>query len=132
MSRRPKKRRRRFPFLALLLVGALAITLAGIFPFRQIIAQERAVDATRDKLDALREENRLLQDTVNLLETPDEVERLAREEFGYVRPGETAFVVVTPLDSPSPIAAPEPPPALERGNWWDGLVDFFTGRDLDP
>jgi cell division protein FtsB len=132
MSRSGKERRRRFPFFALLLVGALAVTLAGIFPFRQIIAQERAVDVTRQKLDALRQENQLLQESVELLETPDEVERLAREEFGYVRAGETAFVVVTPVDAPSPIAVSEAPEVLERGNWWDGLVDFFTGRDLDP
>ena len=43
---RAGRRHRRSPWVALLLVVALAITLAGIFPFRQMIAQQRQVENT--------------------------------------------------------------------------------------
>jgi cell division protein FtsL len=113
-----------------LLVG-LAIVLAGVFPFRQLIAQERLVDNTRAKLDALVAENELLMQQISVVQSEAELERIAREQYGMARPGETTYVVeleggpvadgvvVTeePIDSRSP---------LER--FWD----FLTGRDLVP
>ena len=121
--------RRRSPLLLLLLV-ALAATLSGILPFRQIIAQDRAVGLAEEKLAALEAENERLAESVLLLETPDEVERIAREEFGYVRPGEVAYVVVTSPQAPTaePVEVAAEP---ERRDWWDPIVDFLTGRDLD-
>ena len=47
------KKGRRGSFFAVVLLVGLAIVLAGVFPFRQLIAQERLVDNTREKLDAL-------------------------------------------------------------------------------
>ena len=70
----------------MLLVG-LAIVLAGVFPFRQLIAQERLVDNTRTKLDALVAENELLQEQINAVQSPAELERIAREQYGMARPG---------------------------------------------
>ena len=51
-SQRARPRQRRVPLVAVLLLTALAITLAGIFPFRQMIAQQRQVDQTQARLDA--------------------------------------------------------------------------------
>ena len=69
-------------WLAVLLIVALAITLAGIFPFRQLLAQQRQVESTQAKLDALVLENERLEEEAVLLETPAEVERIAREQLG--------------------------------------------------
>jgi len=109
----------------------MAATLSGILPFRQILAQGRAVELAEDKLAALEAESARLAEAAQLLETPDEVERIAREEFGYVREGEVAYVVVTTPRSEAPVAEPEPvePP---RRHWWDPIVEFLTGQDLDP
>ena len=122
--------RRRFPVLLILLL-AMAATLSGILPFRQILAQGRAVELSEDKLEALEAESARLDEAARLLETPDEVERIAREEFGYVREGEIAYVVVT---TPSPPASTEELDEVElpRRHWWDPIVDFLTGQDLDP
>ena len=129
MSRRPEGRRG-VGLVLFLLVIVLAMTMAGVLPFRQIIAQDRAVAVTQEKLAALSAENIRLEELVQRLETPEEIERLAREEFGYVRPGESAYVVVAPADVPPPTQPP--PQELPRPKgWWDSVVDFLTGRDLD-
>ena len=59
----------------LLTVGlvAVVVVLAGIFPFRQIIASNRAVDTAEEKLAAVREETAVLEARIAALQTPEEV-----------------------------------------------------------
>jgi hypothetical protein len=80
---------------------------------------------------------------VAALRTPLEVERLAREELGYVRPGEQAFVVMAPTPEQRP-RSDAPRPTLEAGQASGGSIatvasdrgvlfkmwDYVTGRDL--
>lgn len=125
-----ERRRTLSSLLALAALVAVVITAAGIFPFRQIVADRRSVSLAQEQLLALREENTRLEAEVAVLSSDVEVERLAREQFGLVRPGETAFVVVTP-EGTEP--EPEPEPTLERPGeqpWWRDLWDFLTGSDL--
>jgi cell division protein FtsL len=124
--------RRRFPLIAVLLLTALAITLAGIFPFRQMIAQQRQVDQTQAHLDTLVEENRALEDKVAALNSPAEIERIAREQFGLVRPGETSYVVDTPTEAVPPSLAPPAEEVVDERSLLQRFWDFLTGRDLVP
>ena len=126
------ERRRRLPgWLALAALVAVVVTAAGIFPFRQIIADRRSVSLAQEKLLALREENSRLEEEVAALSSDVEVERLAREQFGLVMPGEIAYVVVAPEGEGTLPAEPEP--TLDRPGgqpWWSDLWDFLTGGDL--
>ena len=123
-----QRRQRRFPLLAVLLVVALAVVLGGLFPFRQLLAQDRQVELAREQLAVLQEENARLEDSVAALHTPGEIERLAREQYGLVRPGEISFVVVSPDE---PVAEEPPPPEpVAEPPWWDKLWEFLTGEDL--
>jgi cell division protein FtsB len=119
--------------LALTALVGLVITAAGVFPFRQLIAERRSVSLAQEKLLALRAENSHLDDQVAVLQTDVEVERLAREQFGLVRPGEIAYVVVAP-EGEEAAALEEPPlPTLEDPGekpWWRDLWNFLTGGDL--
>lgn len=110
--------------LATLLVFFLAVMLVGLVPFRQILNQRSAVSAAEDRLVALEETNEQLEDEIAALRTPVEIERRAREDFGLVRPGETAYLVV-PVDSPDDGDDLDPPPR----SWFDAIVDFLTGRE---
>ncbi len=114
--------------LGLIALLALAVVVAGILPFRQVLAQRNAVDTAEEQLTAIEEENRLLEARIAALQTPEEVERLAREQFGLVRPGETGYVVITPPEEAA--AEPEPEPVPEGKPWWEDVWDFLTGRDL--
>ena len=117
--------RRRIPMLATLLVFFLAVMLVGLVPFRQILNQRDAVDSAEGRLDALVTANEQLEDEIEALQTPVEIERRAREDFGLVRPGEVAYIVV-PTDAPEP---EEPREDDAAQSWFDAIVDFFTGRD---
>ena len=125
-------RGRRTAWMAVLLIVALAITLAGVFPFRQIIAQDRQVATSQAILEALLEENARLEQEAADLQTPAEIERLAREDLGLVRPGETGFAVqelapeVTVADAPLVEDDGDPRTFVEK------IWDFLTGRDLAP
>ncbi len=117
-------------FAVAALVG-LVVATAGIFPFRQILAQERAVDLATIQLEAIQSENERLEAEIVALQTPEEIERLARQQFGLVHPGEVGYVVVSPPEATETTLPPEP--TLDRPAeqpWWRDLWDFLTGRDL--
>ena len=117
-------KRRRIPMVATVLVFFMAVMVVGLVPFRQIVSQRNAVGAAEDRLDNLTQANVLLAQEIEALNTSVEVERRAREDFGLVRPGETAYVVVPiPPEDPQPIVK-------ERSRGWFGdLMDFFVGSD---
>ena len=122
---------RHSPLIAVVLIAALAVTLAGIFPFRQILAQNRQVENTEAKLNALQAENAALEDRIEALNTDVELERIAREEFGLVRPGEKGYTVESPPGSELP-EPPDPAAAFDDRGFVEKIWDFLTGRDLDP
>ncbi len=126
---RPRKQRWGW-VLAVVLVGGLAFTVSGIFPFRQMLAQQRQVQLTEAKHDALAAENRRLEGEIAALQTDQEVERLARDQYGLVRPGETGYAIVPPPGAPEFLeeeggAEPE----IDKP-WWQRVWDFISGGDV--
>ena len=127
----PAKKQRWGWVLAVVLLGALALTVSGILPFRQLISQQRQIERSQAQLTALTDENDSLAEDIAMLGTDAEIERLAREQYGLVRPGEIAYVVVTP-DEPSVIEAPSDPVVRsDQRPWWDRVWDFITGSDVN-
>lgn len=114
--------------LLFLLIGAAFLT--QLVPYQQILESQRQVDSARAQLESLQEENALLQADVEALHTDAEVEKLAREKLGYVRPGERAYVV---LDPPGTKDDPKPSPQVdvlpEEETWVDMVWDYLTGAD---
>ncbi len=116
--------------VTLLLLVAVAVVFSNVFPFRQILAQQELVEQKEQTLVVLQEENSRLSTTADYLRTDQGVEKIARQDFGYVRPGEVAYVVVAPPGEEDFVPAPaDPIEELDRG-WWQGIWDFLTGRDL--
>lgn len=114
--------------LLFLLIGAAFLT--QLVPYQQILESQRQVDAARAQLTALEQENTRLQADVEALQTDTEIEKLAREKLGYVRPGERAYVVLDPPGAEDGVA-PEPDLAEipEEPTWVDRVWDFLTGAD---
>ena len=62
--------------------------------------------------------------------TDSEVERIAREYFGYVMPGEEAIVIVSPTGELALSGDPGHVVDAER-SWWQAVWEFLSGRDLE-
>ena len=116
--------------LLFMLMGAAFLT--QVVPYRQILDSKRQVSASRAELASLEADNAALQADVDALKTDAEIEKLAREKLGYVRPGEKAYIV---LDPPEDEKRPAPPPVPselpDEPTWVDKLWDFVTGADLE-
>jgi cell division protein FtsL len=94
--------------LALGVLALVATLFLFVFPTRSYLAQREAVDDARERVEVLREQNDRLEAELRRLQTPSEIERLAREQYNMVLPGERAFTVVPapPVAGPSTTAAP--------------------------
>jgi cell division protein FtsL len=55
-------------------------------------AVNREVDATRTRVEQLKQQNKTLAEEKTRLTTPAYVEKLAREELGLVKPGEIPYI----------------------------------------
>jgi cell division protein FtsB len=114
--------------LLFVLLGAAFLT--QVVPYRQIIDSQRQVASAQERLAALEAENQELEADVAALNTDAEVEKLAREKLGYVRPGETGFVVLDPPGNDQLAPAESEEPVDEDKTWVDRLWEFISGEDL--
>jgi cell division protein FtsB len=90
---------------AVLVIGFLFL---AVFPTRTWLAQQDAMDQARARLALLDEENAALERRAADLQSDAEIERLARERYNLVRPGEEAFAVLPP---PAPTTTTTTPAA---------------------
>ena len=109
--------RRVWWFLATLVVVLAGITLLAVFPARTYFAQRHDLAAASERVQVLTRENTELSDRVKRLHTDEEIERLAREQYDLVKPGEEAFAILPPPASDTPKAKPAPVAEAEPGFW---------------
>lgn len=114
--------------LLILLMGAAFVT--QVVPYNQIVDSREQVAAARAELAELEAQNERLQADVEALHTDSEIERLAREKLGYVRPGETAYVVLDPPGSADDTEPAPPGPEPVDKTWVDEVWEFLTGADV--
>ena len=79
--------------LALLVAGALVMILLG-FPLRTYMSQRSALSRADSTLASLSAQNKALQQQANQLQSPAEVEYLARADYGLVQPGQEAYALL--------------------------------------
>jgi len=80
--------------VALLALGIAAILFLFVFPTRSYLAQRRQVGTASHDVDVLRQQNKKLQEEARRLQSSDEIERIAREQFNMVFPGEQVYKVM--------------------------------------
>ena len=87
-------RRAMWPLLAsVVFVGVL---FAGVFPTQTFLAQRASNSRAQKQLSVLNEQNTKLQRRATVLGSDAEIERLAREQYNLVKPGEEAYAVLPP------------------------------------
>jgi cell division protein FtsB len=104
----------------LILAALVGLVLLGLLSsivsqgFDEMAAAERERERLEIRKLELEESITELEETVEALRTdPAAVESLARHELGWVRPGETVILLVTPTPPPEPsLTGPTPTPIL--------------------
>lgn len=78
----------------IVVVGLLVGSLFGDRGLLQLVSQRERADALAREIEQLKADNsRLAADIGALRRDPAAIEKIAREELGLVRPGETVFVI---------------------------------------
>lgn len=131
---------KRMAWTLVMTIVVIGFLIVGVFPTRTYLQQRRDLDAAEARLQVLRESNAELAARVEELHSDEAIERLAREQYNLVRPGEEAYAILPgPQATPPPSAAegglgaavkatPPPDPDANRGFWGD-LADAVTFWD---
>ncbi len=124
---------RRHPGLVVAVLAMLGVFVLAAFPVRAYFDQLREREELAARVRSLTEENRLLVTAAAQLQSDETIERLARERYQLVRPGEEAYAILpdavhpgVPARPPEPAAATAPAPT---GNWlsraWARVTSIF-------
>jgi cell division protein FtsB len=124
----PSPRRKSFGARGVILLALIiAMLFSSVYPLGRYFSLQREIGALELEEQRLDDSLESLQRQRALLLTDAEVERLARDRLGYVRPGEIPFAIADPraaIDEPEPIlppdeAVPDRSSTFER--WWRAL-----------
>jgi len=100
-------------------VAALGLLAVAVFPTQTYLDQRRDTSEAEQRLRVLRDQNVAYEARIERLQTVEEIERLAREQYNLVFPGEEAYAVL-----------PAPLPPLELPVVWPfGPMVPPTGGD---
>ncbi len=126
-----QKRSKRRGWLGLL-VTLLAIgAFVGLeFPFSALISQNASIKETQAQIANLSQENAAMSSEINKLNSPSEIEHIARRDFGLVKPGETAYSILPSSDAGSRV--PPIPSHIVPGGSPSGEQDGALGTPSAP
>ncbi len=100
----PRTRKRRTVIFTVMIGLALVgFLFAFVYPTRTYLDQRGLIRSAEERLDLIQRETEELQADTERLKGDAEVERIAREQYGLVRPGETPYVIV-PETTPTTVA----------------------------
>jgi cell division protein FtsB len=101
-----RRRRRGTVITAFVAVAAVALLFTFVYPTRSFLDQRASIKDAHARLEFLRSENARLAKQAQKLSDDAEIEKLAREQYGLVKPGEQSFVI---LPAPTTTTAPPAP-----------------------
>ncbi len=117
-------------WLVIGIVATVGLMFVAVFPARTYLDQQHRRQQAQARINATDAQNRRLQHRIDTLHTDAEVERLAREQYNLVRPGEEAYAIL-PTRQPPAAVDPAPPKAKAKGtgNWlthaWHSVTSVF-------
>ena len=102
---------------ALVLLGAMYLFA---FPARTYLAQKQDIAVQERTIAVLNSENAKLAHERSALQRDATIEEIARQEYGLVKPGQQAFMVVPSASKPVERAHPKP-----RSSAWYAPLEFW-------
>ena len=83
--------------IVLLVLGSALLTVSVLaVPVRSYLAQRGALGDREAALAELERSNTELEERLERLEDPDEIERVARRDYGLVAAGEESYAILPP------------------------------------
>jgi cell division protein FtsB len=96
------------------IIITVAVFVLGVMPTRQWVSNQRAIAAAESSLADLEARNEQARAAAESLRSGAELERLAREQYGYALPGEEVYhVLPAPAD---PVRVPDAWPFTALGS----------------
>ena len=83
-------------WVGIVLAATLGLVAVTLFPLRQYLNQRHDVAAAKQRLAVITSENQHLASEIQALNTDAEIERVAREQYHLVKPGEDAYAILPP------------------------------------
>jgi len=114
-------------------IVVVGFVIVAVFPTRTYLSQKASISRAEKQLHVLGQQNAELEQRAKQLQSDAEIERLARERYNLVKPGEEAYAVLPPPQGPTTTttAPPRPVPAQKHddGNIvqraWDAVTGLF-------
>jgi cell division protein FtsB len=111
------------------LAALVALVILGTsFPFSGLLSQHRQLSSTAAQLRSVQGENRLLAEQEQQLNTQTDIDRLARQYYQMVLPGQTLFDVLPP----SGLASAQSGGSTPGDPGSQPLVDPSKAPDMTP
>jgi cell division protein FtsB len=113
-------------WLPVVLVALAAITLLAVFPARTYVAQRHNLAAAEARARILAQQNKGLSERAARLHTDAEIERLAREQYDLVKPGEEAYAILPAPEAPKPATSKPAAPRAPKHGFWTKVGDTLS------
>jgi cell division protein FtsB len=89
------------PLKVILYAAFIGLLLASyVSPLQDIVENRSRISALRADIEEVERENAAKERTVEYLQTPEGVERAARERYGMIKPGEKVYIVPEEEEEP--------------------------------
>jgi len=110
-------------------LGLIGVLFIAVFPARTYLDQHRQRQQVLAQLKATDAKNKALEKRITTLHTDAEVERMAREQYNLVRPGEEAYAILPTRSAAPPPTQPAPKPKPKpkaNSGWFDRTWHSIT------
>ena len=102
---------RRYLFWLFILAVVVVILIWAIQPIRLWLDQREELSTKQQELTNIESSNSVLEQRAEALQTPEQIELIARQNFGLIREGEEAYAVLPA--APDPLRIPSSWPFTE-------------------
>jgi cell division protein FtsB len=96
---------RRFLWPVVASLAFIAVVFLFVLPTRTYLGQHNAIDQASSQISTLKQENQALEHQAADLQNPSELSRIARLDYGMVKPGQPATVVLPSTGSSNPASS---------------------------
>ena len=111
---------RRYLFWLFILAVVVVILIWAIQPIRLWLDQREELSTKQQELTNIESSNSALEQRAEALQTPEQIELIARQNFGLIREGEEAYAVLPA--APDPLRIPSSWPFTELADALGGLI----------